>query len=234
MVEPTENRIPKKGGGTRSIRSKMLLERHKDPEPDDLRRELYKTIVINGVEYCRMHLLIRCHFCEVDFRGSRDAVEEERERLGLRQGGDAHVDRFSEKWVNEVEGKTLQMTLEDDVTRLQYGQDYYAKNPHRWNERIKQLSEDERKLNDSLLRELAELKGKGAGSCCYWACKNPSSADRLLTCAGCKFHKYCCREHQALDWKWEHRAECSANVPKVLLDEMEATLAKQLAGDYRT
>jgi hypothetical protein len=72
---------------------------------------------------------------------------------------------------------------------------------------------------------------EGVSHCCYWACANPSP-EQLFKCKGCGVVKYCCREHQEQDWKWEHKVECTRSVPQYILDEMQSDKERYLRGDY--
>lgn len=85
---------------------------------------------------------------------------------------------------------------------------------------------DERQLNDQYLKEVKEIE---ATQCCYWACEQPN-APNLSKCAGCHIVKYCCKEHQAKDWAWEHKGECKR--PTYLKEEYEDAGRRNLAGDY--
>ena len=194
--------------------------------------ELYRTVSINGVEYCRAHLLLRCHLCELDFHDTQEAVEMEREDLELQPGGDARVDDFSAKWESKMEEYAFLLSLQRDMAGIQYGPRDLVEAAQEMTEQMKHRAVNERSLNDEFFADLKELRTKGASKCCYWACENHSS-NKLLVCTGCKFHKYCCKEHQALDWTWEHRAECTVNVPQCVLDDMAAEMERHLSGDYR-
>jgi len=201
------------------------------PGNEKLAMDLYHSVLVNGVEYCRTHLLLRCHLCQLDFRSLREEVEMEREELDLRPGGDSRLDHFSDKWESKVEEPSLLRALQGDIACIQYGPRDLVEEAQKMNEYINNLPQDDRAMNAEFMRELKELKSKGVSECAYWACENPST-DKLLVCAGCKFHKYCCKDHQRLDWVWEHRAECTPNVPKCVLVEVEATMKRNLAGDY--
>jgi hypothetical protein len=94
---------------------------------------------------------------------------------------------------------------------------------------------EERELNDKFLAETDEImQNQGASQCCYWACKTPHGNDGrpLSRCTGCKIVKYCCKEHQALDWDWEHKAECTSVLPDWYKAELEADRERNLRGDY--
>jgi hypothetical protein len=43
--------------------------------------------------------------------------------------------------------------------------------------------------------------------CAYYACVNPT-APNLSACNRCHVVKYCSKECQTQDWKWEHKYEC--------------------------
>lgn len=233
MNEPTANRTITPSGRSKTTRM-HLLKTLKQPGNETLASEMFASILINGAEYCRAHLLSRCHLCEKDYGGySRECLEEERQELGLLPGGDRRVDRFNEKWGSRVEDAQFLNMLQLDIACMQHGPNHFQENPHLLNGHAQKLKAEERNINDSFFIELKELKEQGASQCCYWACDNPNFGEKLFTCAGCKFNKYCCKEHQSLDWTWEHRAECAATVPKHVLAEIEAKMKRHLAGDYQ-
>jgi hypothetical protein len=97
MSEPRANRTPKGDGGTQTPKMYMM-KMLKKPGNEAMAKSIYKTMLINGVEYCREHLLRRCHICEMDHSSTREEVESERLEMGLRGGGDSTVDRFCDKW----------------------------------------------------------------------------------------------------------------------------------------
>ena len=72
---------------------------------------------MNGVQYCRPHLMIFCHLCEEDNMCSQDDCDEERERLSLRSGGDKRLNERSEKWKTRI--MSMQMEARMKVERLQ-------------------------------------------------------------------------------------------------------------------
>ena len=184
-------------------------------------RLMFSKFVINGVYYCRPHLLIRCHFCEEDNAGMQDECNEERQKLGLRCGGDARLNQRAEKWGDRVLCGQLEAKMKVEQTQGQ-GIPLSLR---------MELKTREKAINEELLADVAEVFKKGASQCCYWACKNPD-AEKLSKCAGCGVVRYCSKEHQQLDWKWEHKWECTKSVPKFLLDEIEADRQRNLRGDY--
>merc|ERR1712117_989587 len=96
---------------------------------------------------------------------------------------------------------------------------------------VTEMKSNERALNDEFLADVAGTFKNGASQCCYWGCKKPD-VEKLYKCTGCGVVKYCSKNHQVLDWKWEHEFECTKSVPKFLLDEYEANQKRNLAGDY--
>ena len=95
----------------------------------------------------------------------------------------------------------------------------------------RELEEIERAVNNEFLADVAQTFKKGTSQCCYWGCKQPDS-NKLAKCSGCGVVKYCSREHQTLDWKWEHKFECTKAIPKDVLDNIEADRQRNLRGNY--
>ena len=62
-------------------------------------------------------------------------------------------------------------------------------------------------------------------ACAYYKCAiewtgtHASTGVELLTCTGCGIARYCSKECQRKDWRWEHKAEC----------DWDGTLEKALA-----
>jgi hypothetical protein len=229
VTKPRRNRIVDHRGNL-SLKLSIGKEKmHADPW---MSRQMYNNaFYINGAQYCRPHLLFRCHLCEVDCNDLKEEVDEERRQLGLRPSGVENFNQYADKWGFRTKEALLTMTLQDDLARQMNGKDYYTKNPHLWQERRREMDEIERDINVPFLQEVAEMKEMGATECCYWACTTPNG-DNLLRCVGCKIARYCCKEHQAKDWKWEHRGECTVNVPEFVLDEIEGDRQRHLSGDY--
>lgn len=244
--EPTAMRAVGEGGKNKSL--KMSIGKKMLHADQGMARVFYQSFLLNGVQYCRRHLMISCHLCEVDNSNLRQEVDEERENLGLRPGGDPCLNKKAEKWHNFIAAKQIEAKHEVKLLREKYGENVTQTNPKAWMEFQQSANADERKINDRFLKEVQETMDAGASQCCYWACKTPNGSSdakegnatstattrntKLLRCAGCGIAKYCCKEHQKLDWGWEHRGECSCQLPKFLVDEMEQDRQRNLQGDY--
>ncbi|GFH61089.1 hypothetical protein CTEN210_17565 [Chaetoceros tenuissimus] len=239
--EPAVQRVVENGTNKSlkmSIGIKKLHSSEMNSEMKDMARTICNAFVINGVQYCRAHLMICCHLCEVNYDSLRDEVNDERARLLLRPGGAPSINEMADKWQECISEQLLLLQLETDDLRSQYGGDtdhpeYLAK----WHEYMKAKKFDEREINNRFLSENNEfLKNKGANQCCYWACKTPNGREeqefQLRKCTGCGIVKYCCKEHQKLDWKWEHRGECTSNIPEFVQKEITMDRIKNLVGDY--
>lgn len=196
----------------------------------NMSRMCYESFIINGIQYCRPHLLTTCHLCKVSNEHLRDDCDSQRLELGLREGGDPALNRRADQWTERIHGEQLTGQLRFDELRLRLGGDLRL-HPREWNRLKAELRAKERQLNDELLADVAKTLKQGASQCCYWACAEPA-ADKLLRCGGCGVAKYCSKEHQAMDWRWEHKLECSKSTPRFVLDEIESDRERNLRGDY--
>mmetsp|Transcript_12542 Transcript_12542/g.35884 ORF Transcript_12542/g.35884 Transcript_12542/m.35884 type:complete len:146 (-) Transcript_12542:19-456(-) len=104
-------------------------------------------------------------------------------------------------------------------------------NPLEWRALVREFKEKERKLNDEFLADVVKTFEEGASQCCYYACANPA-VETLYKCVGRGIAKYCSKKHQALDWKWEHKVECTKSMPQFVLDEIESDRERNVRGDY--
>jgi MYND finger len=215
MEEPVASRVPQDDGSTKTL--KMSLGRRKIDDNPDLARMLYNVIILNGGQYCRPHLLIRCHLCESDGWHIKEDADEEREELGLRMSGIESLDERAQKWSDLTQEALLVSQLQEDNMRFRYGENHAVTDPQHCREP---------QINDEFLQDTPKVS-----QCCYWACDQPN-AEKLLQCSGCRIAKYCCKEHQKKDWKWEHKGEC--RLPQFLADEFAEARQRNLSGDYRT
>lgn len=230
-LEPCAHRVIE-ANSNKSL--KMSIGKKKIHADQFLSRELYKMTIINGGQYCRRHLMIFCHVCEVNNQslvGDGEEANEEREELGLRPVGDPRIHRRAEEWMGFIQGKQLQQTLECDIFRQMNGSDHLTTAPGQWDALMAKCKEDKKEINEKFLAEVDKTFEEGASECCYWACKKPT-VEKLLRCAGCGINKYCSKEHQRLDWLWEHKGECQSQLPQFIKDEIEQDRLKFKNGEY--
>jgi hypothetical protein len=225
-VEPTASRASNNKSLKMSIGKKKLHAMDKK-----LAGSIYHYFNINGAQYCRPHLMVRCHLCEVDTSSIKETVDEERERLGLRESGDPRINQTALEWRDFISEKQLQMQLEGDLIRQMYGEDHLKTDPEKWQTHSDKWDKDERIINDKFLAIVAKTFDDGTSQCCYWACEHPN-VEKLLTCTGCDVVKYCSKEHQKLDWLWEHKGECTCQVPQYTKDDIERDRQNNLNGIY--
>lgn len=223
-IKLTSGRVSQEDGTTKTL--KMSIGRKKLDGNRDLARMLYQYIVLNGAQYCRPHLLIRCHLCECDGWSLKEEADEERRNLGLRKSGDEALDQRARKWSERTVQASMEVDLQRDLLIQRYGENHADTHPEHWQKLMQYMKASERAINDEFLQDFPEVS-----QCCYWACKQ-SDAKKLLRCSSCGIAKYCCKEHQTEDWKWEHKGECRA--PEFLVFEYADGRKRNLAGDYRT
>jgi hypothetical protein len=116
-----------------------------------------------------------------------------------------------------------------------YGRNHAQTHPQYWSQLTMEWKIKEREINDEFLAETGDImQNKGASQCCYWACTTPNGRDsqELQRCSGCKLVKYCCKEHQTLDWKFEHKGECTASHPGWYNEGLQQDRERNLRGDY--
>lgn len=231
MAEPTQNRCQDKGKNQSLKLSIVKQVPFDDPENADMARAMLDILQIQGKCYCRRHIMTRCHICELTYEHINDEVDTERMDLGLRESGDPRLNEFAERWGDYIQEKQMELRLSQDITLQMEGKDYYKNNPDKWLALKQSRKQEEREINDRFFSELTELRAQGTSQCCYWNCQTPDEAK--FRCSGCKMVKYCSKECQQKDWKWEHKGECDGRVPQFLKEEYEQELQRNLAGDYR-
>ena len=84
MEEPKANRAELNDGTTKSLIMSIGKKKIHSGGPDGLSRLMYQPMTINGISYCRRHLVLSCHLCMVDYNSSIQGVHRERSSLGLR------------------------------------------------------------------------------------------------------------------------------------------------------
>ena len=232
--EPTSGRVPQDDGSTKSLLMSVGKKRLESGDKS-FQRMMYGAMLINGASYCRRHLMRKCHRCQEDRHYLHEEANEERYDLGLRDAGDRALNERSDRWSDLVDQENMAKTLQRDMLITKYGRNHAQTHPQYWRELTNQWVVREREINDEFLPETRDvLQNKGASQCCYWACATPGGRDNkpLLRCSGCKIVKYCCKEHQSLDWKWEHKGECTASLPDWYNAELQQDFERNLQGDY--
>jgi hypothetical protein len=231
---PTACRSEQSDGSFKTL--KMSIGKQRFEEGDkDFRRMMCGDIMINGVPYCRRHLMIKCHLCQEDRDYLHEEANAERDHLGLRMAGDPRLNERSQRWSDRVDEENLLKTLQRDNLIMLYGRNHAQTQPQHWRQLTSAWKVKEREINDAFLAETDDImQRKGVSQCCYWACTTPNGSDGqpLLRCSGCKIIKYCCKEHQSLDWKFEHKGECTASMPDWYNEELRQDRERNLRGDY--
>ena len=237
MPEPTHGRVPQDDGSHKTlIMSVGKKKLHADGPDNELSRMMYGSMTLNGVQYCRRHLVLSCHLCQTEYTPLKEEADSERLRVGLRPAGDPMLNRRSAQWKEFITDKQMEQTLQRELLIQKYGKNHARTHPQHWIELTNKLGKQEKEINDRFLPEVDEIKKRGASQCCYWRCTSPTGMAelrKLSKCAGCGIAKYCCKEHQLLDWKWEHKGECTKNLPDWLVAEYERDRVCNLAGDYK-
>ena len=162
-------------------------------------------------------------------------MDEERHGLGLRLGGDPRLNERSARWHQYIVEKQMCSKPQHETLIARYGKDHAVTHPEHWQKFVRDSKAEEKEINDRFLTENDEIQQKkGTSQCCYWACETPDGRQdkALLKCTGCGIVKYCCKDHQKLDWTWEHKGECTTNLPQFFKNDIEEDRQRNLSGDY--
>jgi len=175
--------------------------------------------------------MLYCHICEESNKFLQEEVNAERSALGLRVGGDPMFNEKADKWMEFINAKQMEGRLKNDLLIQKYGKEFTKTHPEHWQKFACESKDQEREINDEFLKDVKATFDDGASQCCYYACDKPD-ADKLFRCAGCGIAKYCSKAHQKSDWGWEHKGECTSQVPQFIRDEIEEDRNRNLAGNY--
>lgn len=171
---------------------KKCFKKYNADQLKNMMQLLYESIVINGGTYCRRHLRIRCHVCDMDYQALHDEANKHRSQYGIRCVGDAGLNALS-----AVIGDKLDASL---ILELEEG-----------NNDGETAIANYTDITDDLNGVVASCT-----QCAFYGCPNTHHSDpsvdtameNLRACSRCHVVKYCSAACQTSDWKWEHRYEC--------------------------
>eukprot|EP00956_Cyclotella_meneghiniana_P041252 scaffold219653_cov33-Cyclotella_meneghiniana.AAC.3 len=83
-VEPTNGRVPQDDGSHKSLNMSIGKKKLHADGQNGLGRMMYQSMLVNGVQYCRRHLVLSCHLCQLEHTDLKYEVDDERQTLGLR------------------------------------------------------------------------------------------------------------------------------------------------------
>ena len=147
-------------------------------------------IIINGGQYCRPHRRLICHVCEADYTSTHQDENQKRINFGCRPCGDANLDEVSHVLNKEVYAVQMELRARQEPYEAK---GILAPGLKEWGAAIE---------NDINTRYAIPAE---CSQCSYYQCGKTTD---LKSCAKCKIVKYCSRECQTADWKYEHKYEC--------------------------
>ena len=176
---------------TESLHSwKMLVWKDvKDVDPS-IMETLSDSIVINGGTYCRKHLRSSCHVCEIEYAHLHDEANQKRIAAGAREVGDKALNAVSVELWAEVNAAKIEFREK---------QKPYASTGS-WCPGLLEYA----KANEARINAKYAVPPE-CSQCAYFRCGKSGMLER---CSRCHIVKYCSRDCQKADWKWEHKIEC--------------------------
>ena len=169
---------------------KMLAKEQGLSGDHSIRDMIIKAILVNGGQYCRPHRRLSCHVCEVDYTSSHEAENEKRAHFRCRPCGDANLDEVSHVLHKEVYASQMEFKARQEPYK---GKGMWAPGLREW----ATANENDINARNAIPAECSQ--------CSYYKCGKTTD---LKSCAKCKIVKYCSRECQTADWKYEHKYEC--------------------------
>lgn len=107
------------------------------------------NIVINGGNYCRKHLRISCHVCQVTYERLHEEENQNQKSLGLRNGDDG-LDTVSIVLTRDVDSAILDFKNKHQQHRDENGNDFFD------GELLKNARQNEENINSRSLAECSQ------------------------------------------------------------------------------
>lgn len=151
--EPICHCIEQDDGTSKSLKMSIGKKTLQAKGKDNMTRLMYTNMFINGVSYCRHHLMICCHLCQANNWHLHEETDEEWRQLGLREGGDPRLAERAEHWSDYILSNIAQEHMKIESLIEQYGRDDARTHPQHWNGLMREWTAEECQVNDRFLAD---------------------------------------------------------------------------------
>lgn len=151
-----------------------------------------EDILINGAQYCRAHLRVQCHICEITYQQNNDELNQYRKNKGMRPCGDPFLDLVSSSCSTERDALVVYMTAKSATSMP----------TPRFDTSFSQIASSTEQDLNTRYRSIPECH------ICTNCGLRPTADVKLQRCSGCGIVCYCSRECQQQSWRAEHKVEC--------------------------
>ena len=160
--------------------------------------DMAENMIINEGLYCRLHLRIQCHICQVTYQQLHDDTNVKRRMAGLRPCGDPFLNYLSDATSSECSALQIYMVQKLEKGKEAPFEQYQLFTPP-FQRFFKHAEED---LN-------SRYQTRPTCRVCTNCGIQSSPKLQLRLCMRCKTVCYCSVECQRQSWKKEHKVECA-------------------------